>query len=400
MKRLDKRLKAGRLMPGMLMPGMLMPGMLVLLLVACTSTAPATPSPTPPLATATPIVTPVATATEAPSTAVTPEPLPLSEAGPYFPGKRSYAWSDASRGDRSVEVIVWYPALKPADFTGTIARDADFDLSGAPYPLIITSAKVGHIFAPYLVSHGFVMVGVDRIDSYPKMNEQMLDQPLDLLFMLNHLVTDPPQELVGLIDAEHTGAMGYSFDGYNTLAMSGARIDPAYYLAQCPIPDATTQAIVGKLSAFDCGPAADWNAFAAHAGPTYTTSDDGLWQPLTDPRIRAVIPLACEGWWLFGERGLAAVDRPTLMLDGTADELYAENALIFEHLGVADKRFISFVSQDHMMIFDGEWVARMAHFVTAFFGVHLQGRQEWAQYFSESFVNNTPDLKAGVVTAP
>ncbi len=386
MKHLDRPLKAA---------------MLILLLVACAPGTPAISSLTMPSVTATAAAAPApatTTATEAPSPSANPEPLPLSEPGPYFPGKRSYAWTDASRDNRPVEVIVWYPTIKPEGFTGTIARDADLDLSGAPYPLIISSAKIGQIFAPYLVSHGFVMAGVDRMDSYPKMDEQMLDQPLDLLFMLNKLATDPPQELAGLIDAEHAGAMGYSFDGYNTLAMSGARIDPTYYLAQCPTPDATTQKILDKYSAFDCGPAAAWDAFAAHAGSAITTSDDGLWQPLTDPRIRAVIPLACEGWWLFGERGLAAVDRPTLMLAGTADELYAENALIFEHLGVADKRFISFVGQGHMMIMDGEPIARMAHFAAAFFGVYLQGRQEWARYFSESFVSNYADMKWGVVT--
>ena len=29
------------------------------------------------------------------------------------------------------------------------------------------------------------------------------------------------------------GVLGYSFDGYNSLALSGARIDPKFYLEQC-----------------------------------------------------------------------------------------------------------------------------------------------------------------------
>jgi predicted dienelactone hydrolase len=49
---------------------------------------------------------------------------------------------------------------------------------------------------------------------------------------------------MGMVDAEHAGAIGYSFDGYNALALSGARIDPEHYLAQCPNPDPTTGAIL------------------------------------------------------------------------------------------------------------------------------------------------------------
>ena len=122
-----------------------------------------------------------------------------------------------------------------------------------------------------------------------------------------------------------------------------------------------------------------------------------MWQPLTDARIRAVLPMAGEGWWLFGPAGLASVDRPTLMLVATEDELYPENARIFEHLGTPDKALISFVGPDHMMVYDSKMVARMAHFAVAFFGYHLQGRKDLARYFSEDFVAEHGDLAWGVV---
>ena len=48
-----------------------------------------------------------------------------------------------------------------------------------------------------------------------------------------------------------------------------------------------------------------WDEFVILAGPAITTSADGLWQPMTDARIKAVMPMAPEGAWLFGERGLA-----------------------------------------------------------------------------------------------
>jgi predicted dienelactone hydrolase len=324
-------------------------------------------------------------------------PFLLSEPGEYHVGLRSLVAKDASRGNRPIGITIWYPALQPPNSTvkGS-TRDATPDPSGAPYPLILSSTTVASQFAPYLVSHGFVWASVDGIASYDKMGKYTIYQPLDILFTLNQVASSPPEELEGLIDADHAGAMGYSFDGYNTLAMSGARIDPGYYMAQCPTPDSTTEAILLGLSSFDCAPAREWDKFAAYAGEAITANEDGLWQPMTDERIRAVMPMAGEGWWLFGERGLSAVDRPTLMIAATRDELYPENALIFEHIGTPDKRLISFVGPDHMMIFDAKMVVRIAHFAVAFFSYHLQGRQDLAWYFSEDFVSQHEDLFWGV----
>jgi hypothetical protein len=84
------------------------------------------------------------------------------------------------------------------------------------------------------------------------------------------------------------------------------------------------------------------------------------------------------------------------MIVATEDELYPENTLIFQHLGTPDKTLISFVGPDHMMIYEADMVARMAHFAAAFFGYHLQGREDLAPYFSEEFVAGHDDLAWGV----
>src|SRR3990172_11389275 len=120
---------------------------------------------------------------------------------------------------------------------------------------------------------------------------------------------------------------------------------------------------------------------------------------MTDERIRAVMPLAGEGWWLFGEKGLAVVDRPVLMIVASEDPLYKENALIFEHLGTPNKALISFVGPEHMMIYDPVMVARMAHFAAAFFGYHLQVQQGLSWYYSEEYVAQREDLAWGVLPA-
>ena len=350
---------------------------------ATASPAAPTPSPLPP--TSTPEIQP------------TLPPLPLSEMGPYFCGRRTFTAIDTDRGGKEVRIDVWYPAIRPEGYTGTVAEDAPPDASGAPYPLIISSSVMARTLAVQLISYGFTWASVRDIDTYRKMNEEMYEQPLDLLFALDQVDSNPPPGLEGILDADHAGAIGYSFDGYNTLAISGARVNPEYYRAQCPTPDATTQSILLRLSAFNCAPADRWEEFEAGVGEWITHSDDGLWQPMTDPRIRVVMPMAGEGWWLFGEEGLAAVDRPALMLAATEDSLYPENVLIFEHLGAPEKTFLSFLGHDHMMVMKTSMARRMGHFAVAFFGYHLQGREDMRLYYSEDWVNQHPDLVWGPI---
>ena len=148
-----------------------------------------------------------------------------------------------------------------------------------------------------------------------------------------------------------------------------------------------------------CEMTGQWDEFVANAGPAITTGEDGLWQPVTDPRILAVMPMAPEGAWLFGDRGLAAVNRPTLIIGATKDDMNyydLEAAYIFEHLGTPDKAMISFIGEEHMMVESDEPVLRMKHFATAFFGYYLQGKEEYASYFSEKFVSRRDGLAWGV----
>jgi hypothetical protein len=370
------------------------------MLVSCGTPAPIpsaeAPTSVPPTATVQP------STEEAASTEVTQEPasFPLSEPGPYHAGRRTCAFEDASRDNRPVSITIWYPAQPPEGSSSTpfqVGYDRDPDPSGAPYPLILSSTKFARIAAPYLISHGFTWASVDGIDTWDLWDAELIEQPLDLLFALDQVATNPPEGLEGMFDAEHAGAIGYSFGGFNALALSGARVDPEHYLAQCESSDATAEAILSLWSnRYQCALAGDWDEFASHAGEAITDTEDGLWQPMTDPRIRAVVPLAGEGWLLFSDKGLAPVDRPALIIVGTLDGLYAENALIFDRLGTRDKTLISFVGLGHMMVYRDDIVARMAHFAVAFFGYHLQGRQDLARYFSEDFVGQHDDLAWGV----
>jgi predicted dienelactone hydrolase len=328
-------------------------------------------------------------------------PFPLSEPGAFDYGIHlSHDFVDATRGDRKLSIQVWYPAVTPDDATPSDGNyNYEPDLSGAPYPLILCSAKLGSYFGYHLASHGFVVAGLNSQDSDDHWGPWLIDYPLDILAALNYTASTPLEGLEGMIDAEHAGVMGYSFDGYVALAMSGARVDPNFYLSQCANAATMSPALPSWWIDYVSDMTGGWDAFVAHARPVITTSDDGLWQPMTDKRIRAVMPMAPEGAWLFGERGLAAVDRPTLIIGATLDDINiydVEAAYIYEHLGTRDKSMISFVGEDHMMIFNTAPRDRMKHFAVAFFGYHLQGRKDYASYVSKRFVTRQTGLAWGV----
>ena len=94
-----------------------------------------------------------------------------------------------------------------------MVEDTPSDLSGAPYPVILSSSKVGSFFAPHLVSYGFVYVGIRNIDTYEQIDQNLIDQPLDILFALDQVASQPLEGLEGMLDTDRAGTMGYSFAG-------------------------------------------------------------------------------------------------------------------------------------------------------------------------------------------
>jgi len=335
---------------------------------------------------------------------VTQEPvtLPFSEPGPYYVGKWKHTIVDERRNDRQIELTIWYPALKKTTDEGRpITFNAEPDLSGAPYPLILTEMSSAlYIYQSHLASHGFVMVEI-KVPGYAEFFDwdfQTTDWPLDFLFALDQIASNPPIGLEGVIDATHTGVTGYSFGGQISLAISGARINPVYYLEYCEQLTTMQTSIEKRYIEYACNLADKWDVFTAYVGNEITTSDYGLWQPMTDERIRAVMPGGVDGAWLFGERGLMTVNRPILFIQASEDSPYqpTEAAFIFEHIGTPNKVMISFVGEDHMMVMKKEIRSRINHFAVAFFGYYLQGHEEYADYFSEDFVSQFDDLYWGV----
>jgi predicted dienelactone hydrolase len=336
-----------------------------------------------------------------PTPTLEPIPFMLSTPGPYFAGVQKYSLVDESRNNREIQLTIWYPALKQTDPDGhIIEHNAIADMSGAPYPMILTSPNTAqYLFLDHFVSYGFVMAIVGYPDSSDYWDFEMIDHPRDMIFALNQIASNSVVELEGVIDTDHVGVTGYSSDGDVALGVSGARIDPEFYLSHCEQATSMQPAPPAEWIQSICGLTQKWNEFSSHAGDEVTASDDGLWQPVTDERIRAVMIMSSGGAWLYGDQGLATVDLPLFIIAATNDEIVPyqfEAEYIFEHIGTPDRVLISFIGKGHMMVFNTEQSNRMKHFAIAFFGYYLQERDEYAIYFSEDFVERYDDLVWGV----
>jgi hypothetical protein len=323
----------------------------------------------------------------------------LSEPGPYFAGNVEYTLIDDSRNGREIKLLIWYPALKQTDADGqAIVRDAMPDMSNAPYPLILTEGDSGrYLFMSHLATHGFVMIVVKSSPSLEELGGKIVFQiARDFLFSLEQISQNPPDGLKKVMDTDQVGVTGYSYGGDSTLAVSGARVDPEFYLSQCNNISSLVPEAVQWIYEEYCRDARNWDEFVTFMGDEITRSDDGLWQPLTDERIRAVMPMAPTVSWFYGERGLASVDRPTFLIWGTKDENYATEAeYTFEHLIIPDRYLISFIGWDHSLAMSSYPALRIKHFATAFFGYYLQGRKDYTEYLSEEFVSQFDDLAWG-----
>lgn len=322
--------------------------------------------------------------------------FPLGATGPYAMGVRNYSLIDESRDNRQIELHLWYPAQDGTNVQNRLnapSYDAD-----APYPLILTGMNSGgNLFNDHLVSHGYVMAIVDSptTESY-RWDYEMIDNARDVLFALNQIADNPPEGLEGIIDTDHVGVGGYSGDGDTAFAVSGARLEPEFYQSQCEHLQGTVPN-ADWWYAYMCSHTENWSAFASAVGNSITESEDGLWQPITDARIRAVAPMGLGAVMMYGERSLAAVDRPMLVLIPT-DEMHPIITHVFEQVGNPEKVMVSFINRDHMMVLNSWEAERMNHFVTAFFGYYLQGRDDYAKFFSEDFVAQFDDLAWGVYT--
>ena len=324
-----------------------------------------------------------------------------------------------ARYDRPLTVEVWYPAVIPADaqelvtydevlgingdpkrplipftFQGRALRDATPSADQGSFPLVIVShGYVGSRFlmtylTENLASKGYVVVAIDHTEStfrdaapFPS---TLLNRSKDILFVLDEMASlgkaDSKSFLSGIVNADQTGLIGYSMGGYGSLNAAGAGYSAG-----------ATQFFTGMTGGSKA------LAVRGHAHPDYRKS--------VDPRIKAVVAFAPWGMTqkVWDAEGLKGLKVPTFFVAGSEDDISGYETgikAIFTGATETERYLLTYDNARHNVApnppptatlkpglhFDEyyryaepAWDQRRMnninqHFVTAFLGTHLKGK--------------------------
>jgi len=259
--------------------------------------------------------------------------------------------------DRPLTVEVWYPATLDADqkvgsaleamtrdgitqvaLWGRAVRDAKANTINGPYPLLIVShGYPGNRFllshlADNLASKGYVVVSIDHTDStyndQGNFSSTLLNRSLDDLFILNEMAKlnkDSHAGLMGMINANFTGLIGYSMGAYGVVNTIGGGLSEAAVKSPLGVPN-------GGLAVRQSGNA------------SYLAS--------IDSRIKAAVAFAPWGWnaGIWNKEGLAGIKTPIFYIAGSADDVsgYAPGIRnIYENTVNAPRFLLTFDNANH-----------------------------------------------------
>jgi predicted dienelactone hydrolase len=329
--------------------------------------------------------TTVATVASTPSsTLAAVDGVLLAEPGPYGVGRAEFETTDASRDDRRVRMVAFYPAMTESDRPDP---DAAADAAGAPYPVIVGDGNIGDALGPHLASHGFVFTAVQGQYTWGmSFNTNMIDFPLDHMVALDALEALVDGPVAGLADTDRAGTTGYSFGGWDALMLTGARIDPDHYRQTCASrPDGWSD----TWWVYICGSEERWTRVVERAEEVGIATGEGLWAPMGDERIKAAMPMAAEGFDMTGPDGLAGATAAVLLVGASADDINDYNPAttrLFANYPGAE--LLTFVGADHMMARQPDVVSQIKRFAAAFFGYHLAGEDGYDRFLTEEFVED------------
>jgi len=342
-----------------------------------------------------------------------------------------------ARYDRTLTLEIWYPAALAAgqqpggDYRavtrdpslvvtlhGKAVRDAAPLTTEGAYPLVIVSH--GYPGNRFLMSHlcenlaskGFVVAAIDHKDStyddQKAFASTLYNRAFDQLFVLNEMArlgkSGSASFLGGLVDAGHTGIVGYSMGGYGVVNVVGG----GYSKASETFGQSPPNRLLAERGA---------------GNPDY--------QKTIDSRIKAVIAVAPwgmqTGFW--DSEGLKGIRTPVFFLAGSVDDVagYEKGTkAIYEAAVNADRYLLTFVNANHnagapipapietyeysstlqsfpfVHYADAVWdTTRMNnifdHFATAWFNLHLKNQPEMKEYLDSSWKGFKRGTPAGLI---
>jgi predicted dienelactone hydrolase len=262
-----------------------------------------------------------------------------------------------ARSDRELTLEIWYPAaLAPGQrpggeyqvmtrdpkvlttLHGRAVRDGQPATDGAPFPLVILShGYPGNRFllahlGENLASKGYVVVAIDHRDStYDDVKDfasTLYNRPHDQLFVLHEMARlgkGSASFLAGVVDADHTGIVGYSMGGYGAINVIGGGFSTRRVSSATPP--------LGRLL-----------AERGAANPTYRKS--------IDRRIAACVAVApwgmADGYW--DAEGLRGIETPVLFVAGSRDTIAGyEKGIraLFQATVNSDRHLLTFINASH-----------------------------------------------------
>ncbi|GGX50258.1 hypothetical protein GCM10007385_18350 [Tateyamaria omphalii] len=325
--------------------------------------------------------------------------------------------------DRPLTLEVWYPAAEGTEPGGTytaILRDGTTEVtlngraardaqpaSGSRFPLVIISH--GYPGNRFLLSHlgenlaskGYVTVSIDHTDStysnQAAFGSTLYNRPLDQAFVLDHMA-ELQGSLGEIVDADHTGVVGYSMGGYGALIFGGAGVTQASTEFSWGAPNDLLEAHLAMSESHEA---------------------------LMDDRVKAIIAIGPwgnnAGFW--DTSGVAGLRVPTMFMAGSDDDVSVYDAMRELFVGAvgADRHLLTFDYANHNAAApipapkeswepvdgldfhpfehyaDAVWdTTRMnniaQHFATAFFDLHLKSDTAKAEY-----LELVPDSRNGLV---
>lgn len=321
--------------------------------------------------------------------------LAYAQRGPYPVGVIELTLPDGASG-QDIPLTLWYPAntihsdAEPITYTApllSVDGNAYQDVTPADLPQAAPVVVFSHGLAgtryfftdllEHVASYGYVVIAMDHPTNtiFDAINRQQFidDIPInfawrvrDMSRVLAFIDQDLNVLLAGIADTHRIGLMGHSFGGYTVLVSANAIIDFAELDAWCtdnaggpldPFPDRaitpageqTLDDVVGLcfLQTYKDSIA---QAFGYQGAP-----NGGLLVVEPNPNIQAIITFAPYAIPFFGQRGLASMDTPLLILAGDADPVtpYERDGLsVYAWAASSSKTLITFADGGHSLATD------------------------------------------------